>query len=990
MFDALRLDPLLVEEFTLDPWQLLTSSGFNASLAQTLGAVTVSSAAHDPVSATESTTLGSVGLSATATAPKADATLSQTLGGVTVAATATDPDSAALSKTLGSVGVSSTATTPEQASLAATLGDVSLAGVATDPVAGSLSATLAPVGLASTATDPDNAALAVTLDSVGLDAQTSVFDGSPRNAALDQTLGSVGLGATAQVPAQASEATTLDAVGFTGTAIAPADGVVSQTLDAIGVSATATDPLNSAVSAALGGVGLSATATDPLFAQAHPTLGPVTAQGVAKVPAHAALDGTLGDVGLHSTLTAGDVAPPIQQEPYRVLRPDPGTLRTARRTGTLLVARRIGSATTSVRRVGSAQTTAARPEGGAVVACRLGNAVLSIFRPKRKPGPTPPVVLPARSVRMVGGMGAVSLSASAVLEGGTTVPLTARLAAALASVDSDANAAVYSGLSANTQITLDPVQAQSNLQTGPLPEIRSAQVDSALGAINLSAVGTVSPHASLAKVLGDVGLASLAQVQQAAVLSKALGSVALSGAASVDLTASLGASLAPVLVQSNLAGAVLATRTAQLAATLDPVGVVITGSVPAGRDATLAKTLGPIGLTALGKVRHEASLAKTLGSVGVSAAIRPPLTASLSRPLGGFGFSATASSGRAIGPTVVTASASRGDGVTDATSYIQSLIDGLPSGGGTVVIPAGVSGPYMIDTTRLNPGGIKLRSNFRLQFLAGAQFKAKTNSQPRDYILLAQGLHDVEIVGAGSNYIHLIGDLDTFVPSSTTTTDEWGHGGAIYTCQRVTIRDLGVTKCVGDGFSTSGCTDVVIQRVVSTHNRRQGLSVVGVSKLLVEDCEFAYTKGTSPECGIDVEPEQIVCQDMTFRRVRCHHNNKFGLLLLRRTTTQARILNVTVEDCEFDTNVSLGFQCKGPEGVMFHRNNVHDNGSEGAWVDGGDSFTGEFNTFHNNYTKDGANAARSFDLTGTSTKTTTDWVLRNFPTTSHINLNYYR
>src|SRR5688572_3164484 len=141
-----------------------------------------------------------------------------------------------------------------------------------------------------------------------------------------------------------------------------------------------------------------------------------------------------------------------------------------------------------------------------------------------------------------------------------------------------------------------------------------------------------------------------------------------------------------------------------------------------------------------------------------------------------------------------------GNGIKDDTAAIQAAINSLPTTGGTVIIPAGT---YMIDVAKK----INCKSKMLLQMDPNTILKAKTNGLSRYYIINLSGKTDVEVAGG-----QLVGDRDTHNYSAVSGTHEWGHG--IYAgsgAARITIRDLRVSKCTGDGVCIGGhSTDIVI------------------------------------------------------------------------------------------------------------------------------------------------------------------------------------
>jgi nitrous oxidase accessory protein NosD len=315
-----------------------------------------------------------------------------------------------------------------------------------------------------------------------------------------------------------------------------------------------------------------------------------------------------------------------------------------------------------------------------------------------------------------------------------------------------------------------------------------------------------------------------------------------------------------------------------------------------------------------------------------------------------------------------------GDGVHDDTAAIQAAINALPTTGGTVYIPAGT---YLIDTTRK----INLRSLMLLSMDPNAILKAKTSSVKRAYILYISGKSDVEIVGG-----QLVGERDSHIYASGTT-DEWNHGIQIANAKRVTVRDMRVSKCTGDGICIGGASnDVVVQNIVSTENRRQGLSITNCSNIKVYDSEFSYTNGTSPECGIDIEPDPgYTCSDIWIENCRCNNNAKFGINIWKNVSA------VTITKSMLEYNGSLGMSTYGCSGINFTGNTVRWNSATGIVIDDGtENLTHSGNLSYCNYSRLGAKTRTPFTLTGWTSQIERDILKRGTLTNVEIGTNNYQ
>lgn len=236
-----------------------------------------------------------------------------------------------------------------------------------------------------------------------------------------------------------------------------------------------------------------------------------------------------------------------------------------------------------------------------------------------------------------------------------------------------------------------------------------------------------------------------------------------------------------------------------------------------------------------------------------------------------------------------------GDGSHDDTTGIQRAIDSLPSSGGTVYVPAGT---YLVDATRT----IRLRSYMHLKLDPGAKLLARANSADRYYVVNAYKVHDVEISGG-----QIMGERDRHLG----TTGQWGHCVGVRGCQRVTVRDIRLSKGWGDGLSVGAANstttvlseDVAVANIVSTGNRRQGMTIGRCRNVKVYDSEFSYTSGIKPGCGIDIEPDPfgtILCDTIRIENCWIHHNAGNGVQVYKT------VRNVVVKACTIDYNKGYG------------------------------------------------------------------------------------
>ena len=322
----------------------------------------------------------------------------------------------------------------------------------------------------------------------------------------------------------------------------------------------------------------------------------------------------------------------------------------------------------------------------------------------------------------------------------------------------------------------------------------------------------------------------------------------------------------------------------------------------------------------------------------------------------------------------------RGDGVRDDTASINAAIQALPAEGGTVFVPAG---RYLVDAVQ----SIKLRSNMHLQLDPNAVLVCKPNAAEKAYVLYAYKVSDVEISGGrvvGDRYGHL------------GSTGEWGHAVFVRGSQRVTVRDMRLSDCWGDGMSIGAalvygaapipCEDIVVSNIVSTNNRRQGLSIGRGTNITVRDSEFSYSNGTAPECGIDIEPDDPgIADHVSIENCVLRGNRKYGLLAYKRSQ------NTTIRRCTVMNNGSCGIVTVGSTAISITQCSVRMNSATGIFLQDGTSGCDiSQNTFYGNYARNGIVDRTDFSMVGYSQKVERDILVRGITSNINVGTNYFK
>jgi hypothetical protein len=321
------------------------------------------------------------------------------------------------------------------------------------------------------------------------------------------------------------------------------------------------------------------------------------------------------------------------------------------------------------------------------------------------------------------------------------------------------------------------------------------------------------------------------------------------------------------------------------------------------------------------------------------------------------------------------------DGTTELGSVDNDRIQSALDEQGTVVIPPGV---YWIDCTQ----PLRPRSNSYMQIEPGAIFRALPHGKQRSQMILIENVNNVRVTGG-----QFFGERDEhdFSDTSGSGTHEWNHCVAVYSATAVTLEKMQIQDFTGDAMSVGGggagtkppSVDVVLSQIVGTNCYRQGLSVTNMKTLRVYDCQFTKTNGTSPECGIDIEPERgQVAEDIQIVGCYLATNDKFGLNILARTGTTnpgGIIRNVLVTECNIESNKSNGAYAHNVQGLTVRNNRIASNSATGF------VFSHSATTASYEVNESGFNYARSplskprvpFTQTGWSSKVERDVILRS-------------
>lgn len=189
-------------------------------------------------------------------------------------------------------------------------------------------------------------------------------------------------------------------------------------------------------------------------------------------------------------------------------------------------------------------------------------------------------------------------------------------------------------------------------------------------------------------------------------------------------------------------------------------------------------------------------------------------------------------------------------------------------------------GEYLIDGTINNNRGLRIRSNTTLKTTLKTIFKVIPNSSESYGVITFLDAENINI-----NYLNLIGERTEHLG----TTGEWGMGVTILRSKNINIETVECKDFWGDGFYIGHVnsadipnSNIKIGTLISDNNRRQALSLVSVDGLTIDTAILTNTNGTSPEAGVDFEPNFSTgkLKNITINNLITKNNKGGGLIVV--------------------------------------------------------------------------------------------------------------
>ncbi len=267
----------------------------------------------------------------------------------------------------------------------------------------------------------------------------------------------------------------------------------------------------------------------------------------------------------------------------------------------------------------------------------------------------------------------------------------------------------------------------------------------------------------------------------------------------------------------------------------------------------------------------------------------------------------TAASGLATVPAGYIDASTFDYNTTDATAALQAAIDT----GSNVYVP-NLGTDWNITPITLT------HSNQEIRFESGVVIAAKSGAFQNvdDALFSATNQSNIKLTGYGATLKMQKSDYQ----QSPYTAGEWRHGINLldvsgFEISGLTIRDTGGDAIyVGTQTQTGFSQDITIRDVRLDNNHRQGISIISVENMTIDNATILNTNGTAPEAGIDFE---VNYQTQRIKNVQVSNtviqaNNTWGILFAGYADLTAGPISVAIDHVTILGNHADGIRMYEP------------------------------------------------------------------------------
>lgn len=198
-------------------------------------------------------------------------------------------------------------------------------------------------------------------------------------------------------------------------------------------------------------------------------------------------------------------------------------------------------------------------------------------------------------------------------------------------------------------------------------------------------------------------------------------------------------------------------------------------------------------------------------------------------------------------------------------------------------------------------GGIEMQDNKTLIMADNCYLIQRPTEMKQYNVIRVYNKKNVFITGG-----NIVGDRYTHLG----TGGEWGYGIALSGGSDISLKNIKIKDCWGDGVNIQHYYDngnvlrllnrLTADRIISSNNRRQGMSIEGGENLHFTNCAFNNSNGTAPECGVDIEPmdSASIVRNVLFENCEFLNNNHAGLI----AGGSAKVSHITIQNSKASGN----------------------------------------------------------------------------------------
>jgi len=272
----------------------------------------------------------------------------------------------------------------------------------------------------------------------------------------------------------------------------------------------------------------------------------------------------------------------------------------------------------------------------------------------------------------------------------------------------------------------------------------------------------------------------------------------------------------------------------------------------------------------------------------------------------------------------------------DANDTTRALQAAIQSGAATVVVPK-MDSDWIVTPIRLT------QNNQTILFEEGVTVRAKAGEFHARHSRLfnAQDRENLTLIGYGATLAMRREDY----LKEPYTPGEHRHALGLMGCRNVKVLGLTLRDSGGDGIyigrgPQGAGKNILIRHVTCDANHRQGISVITVRNLWIDQCVLSNTRGTRPMAGIDLEPNR---GDEPLTNIRISNclfldNDRGMQAYLAHMHAESEPISVVWEN-NYVRGGTFGVllmnvrEEDSPRGTMIFRNNVVEGGTTaGLWI----------------------------------------------------------